>query len=237
MEKHPASAVIYQGKSLIDKQDIVVIISGLDGNSQNRKTGHMAQVDIILTDPKPTDAVKSGSDFGICGNCTLRPIYKNAASCYVNKGWSPLTKWKCFQAGKYPRMTPTQANTILKDNGISVRIGAYGEPSAVPFKVWQQLVDGTKFTAYTHSFNEHWYDKRLDSICMLSLDTKLNTVNASSKRQFRTYKIIGSKNELKPNEIMCPADMSKADGIQCKTCLLCCGSSQLKAKNIAIIKI
>ena len=238
MRKHPSSAIIYQGNSLIDNQPIAVIISGLNGKSQNRKTGRMAQVDILLADTKPTDAVKAndciaGSDYGICGNCNLRPIYKNDASCYVNKGWSPLTKWRCFQAGKYPELTPKQVNTILKENGISVRIGAYRDPSAVPYEIWEQLVTGIKFTAYSHSYNESWYDRRLDRICMVSLDAKSNVVDDSINRQFRTYRIIGSKNELQPSEIMCPADMSN---VQCETCLLCCGSSR-KAKNIAIIKL
>ena len=55
--------------------------SPIDGNlctailtlkSSNRKTGNMAQVWILRQDINPVDAIATGDDESICGNCSHR---------------------------------------------------------------------------------------------------------------------------------------------------------------------
>ena len=80
--------IIYQGQSLIDNKDIVVIYFN---GSKNKKTGNMAQTYIIRSDIDPLLASKTGADYSICGNCkhrgtpTNEPDRKQAKdrTCYV----------------------------------------------------------------------------------------------------------------------------------------------------------
>ncbi len=43
-------------------------------NSTNRKTGDMIQIYYLPVNIPPTEAVKTGADESVCGDCKLRPI-------------------------------------------------------------------------------------------------------------------------------------------------------------------
>ena len=64
--KFMTGTIIYQGESLIDNKNIVVIYFN---GSKNTKTGNMAQTYIIRSDIDPLLASKTGEDYSICGNC------------------------------------------------------------------------------------------------------------------------------------------------------------------------
>jgi hypothetical protein len=40
-----------------------------------------------------------------------------------------------YRDGKYPRVTLHEAQAVLE--GRSLRLGAYGDPAAIPFDVWR----------------------------------------------------------------------------------------------------
>ena len=66
--------IAYEGPSQIDGRPIVVIVNKLAG-SANAKTGaDLVQTFIIRADVAPTDALKTGADVSICGQCVHRPI-------------------------------------------------------------------------------------------------------------------------------------------------------------------
>ena len=65
--------ILYEGPSVIDGQPIVVIVNKLNG-SDNAKTGAIVQSFIIRSDIAPTDALKTGADASVCGECEHRPI-------------------------------------------------------------------------------------------------------------------------------------------------------------------
>jgi len=67
----PNSRVLWEGSSLIDGAPIVVIVSGLL-KSENAKTGNMLQTYILRADVSPTNAIRSGEDSSICGDCPAR---------------------------------------------------------------------------------------------------------------------------------------------------------------------
>ena len=85
------NGIIYKGASLLDGKPIVVIATYSD---RNTKTGKVVQTYILRSDIDPREASKTGADFSICGDCTMRgetttyPERKIAKGrrCYVNLG-------------------------------------------------------------------------------------------------------------------------------------------------------
>ena len=63
---------------------------GIRTASANPKTGDMIQTWILRSDMHPLEAIKSGSDYGICGSCIHRGSYDefgnpiDPRTCYVN---------------------------------------------------------------------------------------------------------------------------------------------------------
>ena len=81
--KKPLGFIAFEGPSMIDGRPIVVIINKIDG-SDNAKTGAIVQSFIIRADVAPTDALKTGADVSICGQCVHRPLLaktNGAAPC------------------------------------------------------------------------------------------------------------------------------------------------------------
>ena len=81
--------VVYEGPSLINGEPVVVIATGLDKPSTNRKTGPMVQTYILLADERPRDAIQSGKDEAICGSCPARGGWcyaiQGRAECFVRR--------------------------------------------------------------------------------------------------------------------------------------------------------
>ena len=103
----PNGYILFEGPSAIDGKPIVVIATGFANKSANGKTGDMIQTWIIREDIKPNDAVKSGDDESICGQCIHRPALKAAIQakgekhirCYVKVWQAPLVVWKAYKRG------------------------------------------------------------------------------------------------------------------------------------------
>ena len=99
----PIGLIIDQGNSPIDGKPYVAIATL---KSKNKKTGNMVQVWIIRSDISPLDAIASGQDYSICGNCPHRGVIgdtvsanqKIERSCYVNVGREVMAVWKAYQA-------------------------------------------------------------------------------------------------------------------------------------------
>lgn len=71
------SVELWRGPSRIDGEEIVLVATGaspLQGEqSGNRKTGRMVQTYILPVAVPPSEAVKTGADVSVCGDCELRP--------------------------------------------------------------------------------------------------------------------------------------------------------------------
>ena len=227
------SGIIYNGPSLLDGKPIVVIATF---SNRNTKTGAVVQTDILRSDINPLEASKTGEDFSICGDCTMRgevnddPKRKQAKGrrCYVNLGQGVLIVYKSFLRGVYPTADNTaDRNTIGR--GRFVRIGTYGDPAAVPAHVWEELLsEADTFTAYSHQSG--W---RPD-IAMQSADDYHSAV-LHWKAGRRTFRVIADLGHLdRNNEALCPASKEAGRRVQCTACKLCKGSS--KGKSIAIVE-
>ena len=227
------AGIIYNGPSLLDGKPIVVIATF---SNRNTKTGAVVQTYILRSDINPLEASKTGEDFSICGDCTMRgevttdPKRKQAKArrCYVNLGQGVLIVYKSFLRGVYQTAdNVADRNTIGR--GRFVRIGTYGDPAAVPADVWTDLLaEADTFTAYSHQSG--W---RPD-IAMQSADNRAQAI-AHWKAGRRTFRVIADLGELdKANEALCPASKEAGRRVQCTACKLCKGSS--KGKSIAIVE-
>jgi hypothetical protein len=227
------AGIIYNGPSLLDGKPIVAIATW---SNRNTKTGAVLQTYILRSDINPLEASKTGEDFSICGDCTMRgevnddPERKQAKGrrCYVNLGQGVLIVYKSFLRGIYP-MANTQTGRNTLGHARFVRVGTYGDPAAVPADVWTDLLaEATTFTAYSHQSG--W---RPD-IAMQSADNRAQAI-AHWKAGRRTFRVIADLGELdKANEALCPASKEAGRRVQCTACKLCKGSSL--GKSIAIVE-
>ena len=229
--------IIYDGPSLLDGKPIVVIATKKSGNA---KTGDMVQTYILCRDIDPRDANKRGDDYSICGNCKhrgtatddpTRKLAKNR-SCYVNIGQGVLIVWKAFQRGAYDAITGHD-NIAAIGAGRMVRLGTYGDPSAVPAWIWESLLsqaDG--WTGYSHQADVTGADYRPDMV-MRSADTEQEARDAWQNGE-RTFRVVANVADIiAGREILCPASKEAGQRVQCHDCKLCAGSS-IAAKSIAI---
>jgi len=223
------NAIIYNGPSLLDGKPIVVIATY---SNRNKKTGHVVQTYILRSDLNPLEASKTGEDFSICGNCTMRgevttdPQRKQAKGrrCYVNLGQGVLIVYKSYLRGVYKEGAARDMG-----RGRFVRVGTYGDPAAVPSHVWDELLsESDTWTAYSHQSG--W---RPD-IAMQSADSHADAI-AHWKAGRRTFRVIKDLDHLdKAKEALCPASKEAGRRVQCTACKLCKGSSL--AKSIAIVE-
>lgn len=226
-------SVIYRGPSLLDGKPIVVIatVSG-----SNRKTGMMVQTYILRSDIAPALANKTGEDYSICGNCPHRgvpstdPKRKTAErrTCYVSFATGLNTVWKAFGRGVYGDVVGHAAIAAI-GAGRMVRLGTYGDPSAVPSYIWESLLSrAVGHTGYSHQANVAGADFRPDLV-MQSVDSLAEAREAWSQGR-RTFRVLrDGEAPVKGQEIDCPSRR----GVQCTDCGLCRGASVI-AKSITI---
>ena len=189
------SGIIYNGPSLLDGKPIVVIATF---SNRNTKTGAVVQTYILRSDVNPLEASKTGEDFSICGDCTMRgevttdPARKQAKGrrCYVNLGQGVLIVYKSFLRGVYQ---PADPATIGR--GRFVRVGTYGDPAAVPAHVWEELLSEADTLHRIQHIRSGW---RPD-IAMQSADNHTQAV-AHWTAGRRTFRVIADLGDLDKGE-------------------------------------
>jgi hypothetical protein len=230
MSKKPLGFILYEGPSQIDGLPIVVILTGLDGSS-NRKTGSMLQTYILRSDVHPLNAIKSGADESICGDCQHRPVLAREtgdAPCYVEVGKGPSMVFKAYQAGRYVRLPLHVVARIIA--GRVLRLGTYGDPAASPIRVWNAVtVYVAGWTGYTHQWRILGREWML--LLMASADSAADRADAKSAG-WRTFRVsIGL--DRQDGEISCPASKEAGARVTCIDCKLCRGA-QIAARDIVI---
>lgn len=222
--------ILYQGPSQLDGSPIVAILTGLQSASANRKTGDMLQTWILRADVSPTSAVKSGEDASICGNCAHRGEHGKGRTCYVTVVQAPTAVYRAFERGSYPRAAMDHYRAI---NARPVRFGAYGDPTAIPFDVWANVLRFTsRWTGYTHQ----WQDERFSayqSICMASVDTE-EEYRRAKLAGWRTFRVRHADTPKLATECICPASDEGKHRTTCADCILCKGNGS-RAKDVVIV--
>lgn len=224
----PNGIVVYNGPSALEPDvNIVVVITGLETATSNKKTGDMLQAWILREDMKPNEASKTGQDVSICGDCPHRR--SQGGGCYVDPSKAPLAIWKAYKKGNYPQVSPKEAAVLLAN--MWVRFGAYGDPSAVPLKVWEPIVlTAKKRSGYTRQWQH--LDVKLWGFLMASTMTEEETTEAQALG-WRTFRIRSEDADLMADEIDCPA--AKDDSLMPITCAACnlCEGRNFEKKRIA----
>jgi hypothetical protein len=241
MTKRPNGIVLYRGPSMLDGAPIIAIATGLENGSSNGKTGGgLIQTWIIREDVSPTDAVNSGDDGSVCGSgehgCRHRGKIvdgKNVGrSCYVTVFQAPLNVWKSFHRGIYPMVQEADLADIFADR--LVRLGAYGDPAAVPFHVWQGVLAKAKAkTGYSHQWRVLAF-QALREYCMASCDTAEEREEARALG-WRTFRVRAAGETLGEREIACPASKESGYKTTCDRCIGCGGTSAKAKVDFVII--
>lgn len=214
-------AVVYDGPSqLTPTINIVAVLTNLKRKSKNPKTGNMAQLWMLVRDTAPTIAEVSGEDAAVCGNCPLRTILsktgKKWRKCYVNLFQAVTIVWRTFTRGDYPN-TPVDQLALNRP----VRLGAFGEPVAIPLHIVQAIDARTKTTGYTHQWATNPDYRPYLMASVESLD-EYRAAKAAGWRTFRSIRTV--TDPLGPTEIICPASEEAGKRTTCHDCLLCNGA-------------
>lgn len=223
--------IIWQGPSQLDGQPIVLIASGVEHDSPNSKTGAMVQTYILRADMSPIDAVRAGADVSICGHCPHRGINGAKRSCYVTLMHGPRVVYDAFVRGVYPTVTPLQAQAALA--GRRVRLGAYGDPAAVPFKVWATiLLHAERVTGYTHQWRT--CDPQFADYIMASCDSEQDEL-ACNAHGYRAFRVRPEGAPKLAGEVICPASTEAGKKTTCYDCGACGGHDSKARANIVIV--
>lgn len=223
----PIGLILYQGPSEIDGKPIVVIGTF---RSKNRKTGPLVQTWIIRDDLSPLVAAQSGEDKSVCGDCAFR--WSVTGLCYVNLIQAPRGVYEAYKAGSYSVYEPAEHDRYFA--GRTLRVGSYGDPAAVPFKLWKQLV--TQFAdhvGYTHQWARF---PEFRTLVMASCNSEFEAICAQASG-WRTFRTRNTDQPLMPSEVSCPASPEGGNRRTCETCKGCDGnlSASHKRKSFAIV--
>lgn len=228
--------ILYEGPSRWDRKPVVMIATGYNKPSANAKTGPMIQTYILRQDMNPADAVATGHDDTICGNCKHRGVQQadgtfKDRTCYVLYFKAPKTIWRHYKNGGYQRATPTELGRLAEAQNQGVRFGAYGDPAMVPLRVWQPIVRrAPHVTSYTHQWLGLPRAESWAQFTMASVDNLIEKRMANALG-YRTFRVVSSLDQLTPDEIEC---VNTSHGVPCADCQLCGGLTR-PAKNIAIV--
>ena len=197
--------------------------------SLNDKTGNVVQVYCIPVDEHPIEAIDSGLDTAVCGNCPLKPSNDNV--CYVRKFHGPARVYDTFKRGRYPLFADlSKANqrkvwAILESKPL--RLGAWGDPAADSFTSEFLASPGSQIPnvlSYSHQWRKN---PQLKPFTMASVDSPQEYIEAK-ELGWRTYRHTFDDTAFE-NEIVCP---HSSHGTQCVDCGLCSGTNSGSDKDI-----
>jgi hypothetical protein len=178
------------------------------------------------------EAVQTGKDATICGNCPHRKQADGSRSCYVNVGQGPNSIWKAYKRGSYKELSYvgsadlpsngsfySQIESMLK--GKRIRWGAYGDPSVINAQVVNLFNSyATGHTGYTHQWRSE-FAQAFKGIFQASCDGFTDYLDATA-HGWKTFTVV-HKNASINYAKQCPATVENSSA-QCATCKLCDGA-------------
>ena len=218
--KDPTGYVFFEGRSPIDGAPIIGVAIV---HSDNGKTGDMVQTYILRSDVHPSEAIATGADRSICGDCRHRrdPV-TGARTCYVTH-FGIGSVYRALKAGLYPRGSPAQLRRIIA--GRMVRLGAYGDPAMIRARVWRSILKlAAGHTGYSHQWRAD-FAQGIAGLCMASVDNPTELLDARSAG-WRTFRIRLETDTLAAGEFECPASDEAGKRMQCIDCGACDGAGQ-----------
>lgn len=197
---------IYEGPSELNGEHIVAFLSF---DSQNIKTGPMAQLWILPKNEEPHTAQKTGMDAAVCGSCPQRPIF--GGECYVVTFQGPLSLY---------RANINKPVESIRFIGAPLRFGAYGDPLALPKTLIENLIGlcSEGWTGYTHQWGKKSFQWAKDYF-MASTETDKGLKKAQ-KMGWKTFHVHPYGTDETKVENLCD---NSTKGTQCIACLKCNG--------------
>ena len=234
--------LVWRGPSELDGVTPIVLLATYDTradqSSANEKTGAMVQTWILRDDMSPLDALRVGADGAICGVCPHKSIAAGGSgACYVNVGQAPRSIWHAYAVTRERRVgtraKDTEPYNLYALRGRLIRFGSYGDPAAVPARVWRELHSvAAGVTGYTHQWREA--PAEFAQWCMASADSAAEGVIARH-RGYRNF-IVRAAGTPKPRgAVVCPASAEAGKGTVCASCLQCGGVSSGRRSDVTII--
>lgn len=214
--------VLYEGPSAFDGRPIVAIVTNLGRKSKNGKTGDMAQTFIMPR--RMFGAGGMGPTSSVCGSCLHRPRREGGiGSCYVDVSRTPASVWRRWTEGGYRPFDPTPGGIDARRAAAKpVRLGAWGDPAAVPFEAWAPLLAlAPGRTGYTHAWKT--CDPRYRGILMASCDTPGEALQARALG-WRPFRVRTEGAPLMDGEFECPASAAGGHRMDCARCGACWGA-------------
>jgi len=203
---------------MLDGAPVVAIVTW---RSENVKTGDIPQVWILREDVDPNTARHVGLDASICGDCKLRGRIVDGRNvereCYVIPFQAPRQIWATYQRGRYTDATTADLAELFA--GTFPRLGAYGDPAAVPWHVWEQVTAKARgWTGYTHAWRMGF---ALQAWCMASCETEADERDAKALG-YRTFRLVDDGAKL-PGRTVCPGSAERDYLLTCFECRACNG--------------
>lgn len=222
--------ILWEGESQIDGSPIMAIATM---DTSNTKTGDMIQVWILRQDLEPHTAAKLGKDRGVCGDCPQRHYLGGA--CYVTLHQAPLAVHRRYASGGYHADEKHNRRVAAALKVKPIRMGAYGDPAAVPFYVWEALIaEGCgKWTGYTHQWRKRWA-RPYRALLMASCDTEAEAIEARA-RGWRFFLVTPEAPTPTLDRVV--ECLSDARQLTCEECRICDGTragSHPGAASVAI---
>ena len=231
-----SGSIIYEGASMIDGAPIVAIAIP---ESRNDKAGGLLQVFVMRSDISPLEALASGKDKSVCGNCVARPA--NGDFCYVVVAQSVNQVWKTYKRLPVIRKgKPTGKNfkgyayalthreITEVGRGHKIRKTAYGDGGAVPFEVWESLMYKSRGgNGYTHQWRG--ISSRYAQYFMAWCNSP-SEVKAAEAKGYRAFLMRTAEDPIPENTAICPADKIH-HGKMLANCGDCMGCGGLKGKG------
>lgn len=227
--------VAYRGPSKLDGAPIIAVFNRIADNSNNAKTGAMVQSFFLREDIAPHDALKTGQDASVCGNCAFRPINGGKTRCYVKVFQAPLSVWKAYHNGRYLIAGVDFPLVLLPEifAGLNVRFGSYGDPMSVPVKIIRAIASkAANHTGYSHQWRSR--DARHYKPYLMASADNLADHESAVAKGWRTFRVRKSYEQKSALEFICPASKEAGVKTNCAKCGLCAGAS-ITAKNPVII--
>lgn len=223
------SIVLYRGPSMLDGAPIVALASV---GSRNVKTGSLIQTWIMRADLHPSEASQRKLDSSVCGQCPRR--HSLGGDCYVQIFQAPRSVWQSWINAGSPAENWRERGPMRRlqadARAYGLRLGSYGDPAAVPWHVWQDLISAlqpSKVVGYTHQWrvNRHTADWQWfrDNI-MASCDTNDDALEAQMLG-WRYFLAMPHGAWVHPRlkMVQCPATRER-NPLNCYQCGICDGA-------------
>ncbi len=228
--------VIYTGPSALDGAPIVCLTTL---GSSNVKTGPMVQTWIMRADATPVETNKRASDRSVCGDCPRR--HSLGGDCYVLVHNAPQSSWKAWDRTGRPDGDLTDAIARCQKDATEhgVRLGAYGDPAAVPWQVWDAFLVGLgnpRRTGYTHQWRgllnvdyQQWTWFRLHVMASCDSLAEASFARSAGWRFF----VATPTGQAPERAVECLAERDVSPRT-CETCGICNGASKASAASVWI---